>query len=221
MDYKQRVMNDIESLTSLSDEKLGRGYLTEQHLKNAVASGGPLFLTIAYNDISTDVESTRLIRSSLKSGHDDVLVEGDRLLSGQPLGFMIGQVSTSTKETHKWFNLNGDELPHNLQIINENVGFINNICLSSVIDPNTILVDLISDALRVFHANSCKYACIIIRGDTVVDGLKHELLRNGFEPMQAYENYWSEQSRVRRFSCGVCGSPPCTCDGYLYVKTLY
>lgn len=221
MRYTERVEQDLPVLTSLADDKLGRGYLTQQDIQNALTAGGPLFLTIAYNDISTDVESTRLIRSSLISGQQDVLVEGDNLLSGQPLGFLIGQIATSMDEAHKWFNLETDELPHDLQIINENVGFINNMCLNKVIDPNTVLIDLLDDAIRVFKANNCKYGCIIVRGDTVVDGLKEELVNNGFEPMQAYENYWGEQSRIRRFSCGVCGSPPCTCDGYLYVKSLF
>jgi GNAT superfamily N-acetyltransferase len=45
-------------------------------------------------------------------------------------------------------------------------------------------------------------------------------LRQGFSIVKQLPRFWYSHSMEHQYLCGVCGSPPCCCDGVLYGLTL-
>lgn len=43
-------------------------------------------------------------------------------------------------------------------------------------------------------------------------------LLNGFRPVCELSKYWSEDSVIKKYSCPVCGKPPCACSAVIFTK---
>ncbi len=44
------------------------------------------------------------------------------------------------------------------------------------------------------------------------------LMKYGFSEHSRLENHWHRQSLEKGFHCPVCGTPPCSCAGMIYMK---
>jgi len=48
--------------------------------------------------------------------------------------------------------------------------------------------------------------------------LKNVLLRNNFKFQKTIQEYWKNDSQMRKYNCSTCGKPPCLCRAEVYFK---
>ena len=48
--------------------------------------------------------------------------------------------------------------------------------------------------------------------------IKKILLKNDFLLIKKIDNYWSDDSVKKKYSCAFCGSPPCSCSTEIFIK---
>lgn len=62
--------------------------------------------------------------------------------------------------------------------------------------------------------------CIISIGweNELLIPIRKALEKNGYSIVKIIDNYWTEDSLERKYSCPNCGQPPCNCSAHIFVR---
>jgi len=80
-----------------------------------------------------------------------------------------------------------------------------------------IATSLLEHAITQLKLKSDTLFCISCKkGD--VTPMSNLLLKNNFSLLQTIPNYWHTDSLTQKYTCSICGAPPCKCSAELYLK---
>ena len=78
---------------------------------------------------------------------------------------------------------------------------------------------LLEEGQKMAHGKA-KAVLSIAWENTNTTPMKKLLEKFSFQKISELNNYWFNESLERNYSCGLCGSPPCTCSAIVYAFYL-
>lgn len=212
MGVQESVHTHLPTLREIANANIGQGWLTEADFRRLLETGGPEFLTIAYETASGDIQ---FVRTSLDP--DRGLLRSDtEPLGRRPCGFVIGGVYFSPDHASSQLQAPPREFPVEVETASK-PGVISYMAIGEPADEEEVARALVGDALRVMEVNQCDVITGIVNKRSQDTLFESALEEHGFESKAELHHYWGEMTRTRGYSCAVCGHPPCTCSAEVYL----
>ena len=100
------------------------------------------------------------------------------------------------------------------------IGILKMICLIDKAKRKGIGTQFIRESLDYFATKDIK--TIYAFAWKTLEGINMDTIfnRKGIHPFIEIENYWSDDSLLKNYSCPECGLPPCKCSVVVYNKKL-
>lgn len=180
--------DDIPSIIAISDDELGKDYLTTETLKS----------------ISSTAEGARTFCKVAVAPDSGVI------------GFCIYSM-LSSDDLKRRLKVSNEKIPKAL-LHSERVGMIDVVAVKDQYKRQGVGFHLVSDALTELGKNQINVICSIgwrSRKGINIEGI---LRYHRFQNLIEYKDYWREDSIVKQYICHDCGQPPCTCSAVLFAR---
>jgi len=212
------IRGHIDTLQSIVNNQLGKGYLTDKQIRECVEPGGSLFMGVAFPDKNADEDPpVAVFYTSLPegpSGRTRGLTEFPDGILEKPVGICIGGVFSQSRLA-SYLNIDTTDYPRDL-LDAKHIGVIRTTAIREELQNRGIGSELVTKTMDLHEQQGVdKHLAVAWRSPTGTN-IHSILVENGLKPEEVYTDYWLKESRERGFTCPECGSP-CTCSGIVYI----
>lgn len=211
----------VPTIIDIADNRLGRDYLSPDHLQDSLNDDSTYFTHIAVTDEQFSTEASiadRLADRFLdRTGPqvDEDMVPTD-IRTNEVVGFCLGAVFTPN-QLDSYINVDREELPAGLQHANT-IGVVRTVAVRSGFEKQGVGTDLVEHCLERCLGEDAEVIVAVgweQDGQINIAGIMDHF---DFNVAGEFDEYWHEDSVKHEYQCDSCGDPPCTCSATLFVR---
>lgn len=210
---------DIPAVIDLSEDGLGKDYLSVDTLEKSLDDESPYFALVAELETGFEKERSLAIKLAGKVLDQTPDIQHDapqNADSAQIIGFSVGAIFDQ-EELDSYLNTSRDNLPLALQTAKK-IGVLRTIAVDKQFQGRGVGTKLAEKRIQRFQKEGVTAFCAVgweEDGNVNISGLMDYF---GFKKELRIEDYWKEDSIENDYRCKSCGEPPCTCSAVIFTK---
>lgn len=196
---------------------------------NMITSGSYNFKRLARSEIvkASQNAATRIVEiAGDQLGKDYLSIENldfdknvilKALVNSETVGFSIN----STLNVQEFRN----EFPNLINILqatldqSKTVGIIRTIAVDKEYQKRGLGNALLTNSVSELMKNSDFIMMVAWKSDIKVN-IQALAETHGFRKVKEIPNYWNVESKKKKYSCPICGEPPCQCSAVVFTKVI-